>query len=243
MAGRADARELEQAREERAQQRVRRRPPVALGDATRACGRRTCAGTGPESRRRRSARRRRGRVARSCRKSSFAHSPSRPPRPALMTMPNSRELSRPMRSSTPGESVADAAPASNWRSRLEHRASSSVASSVSRPAPAAWRKIAVAAACAAAVLESGADGCGTIPIPFAMPDDGIPGDSEDYVRDWRPYLCQIKKRIDRHRKVLSRRRSARSGAMGPNVAFVCRPDPQGVARLDTRSPHRAECSH
>ena len=41
------------------EQRVRQRPPVALGDAARASGTRTCAGTGAGNRRHRSARRRR----------------------------------------------------------------------------------------------------------------------------------------------------------------------------------------
>src|SRR5450756_3218350 len=99
---------------------------------------------------------------------------SSPPSPALMTMPNSRVLFRLIRSSTASGFPAGAASSLNAIARLESRAPNSGLFSLSRPADAACRNMAVAPALNAATPGLDFDGFCTLLTPL-VPLDRLDG--------------------------------------------------------------------
>jgi hypothetical protein len=134
VARREGPRQLEQPREAGFQRGIRQRLAIAAGDGGELLIRQGAL----KSRRKSSASVSAAAAyteARSRRKLPSSSSASMPPRPALMTMPNSRVLFRLMRTSTAPAGAA----ASKARPRPSSSDFNSPASSVLRPCPAAWR--------------------------------------------------------------------------------------------------------
>ena len=131
-----------------------------------------CAGTGPENPTASVSSVAAWTVARSCRNSPSANSASSPPRPALMTMPNSRVLCEADAQLDPGR-IAMAA--SRLRDRIGGRGSRTRACQFRGVQRFASRGGRLAEDChrrrwfGGDALESDSDGCGTVPFPFAMP--------------------------------------------------------------------------